>query len=110
MSSLMKNGGPFADAISRLTAQAEAAGQLAQDGGAFAAVVAAFESRDPNAFRWVLGNLELLPRCELICEWVRTKVCVLRCWEVCGQPAGKVATPSLQEFANAVARLASNDK
>jgi hypothetical protein len=106
----MNNGGPFADAISRLTAQAEAAGQLAQDGGAFAAVVAAFESRDPNAFRWVLGNLELLPRCELICEWVRTKVCVLRCWEVCGQPAGKVATPSLQEFANAVARLASNDK
>jgi hypothetical protein len=106
----MTNGSSFADAVSRLTAQADAVGQLAQNSGAFAAVVAAFESRDPNAFRWVLGTLELLPQCELICDWVRTKICVLRCLEVCGPPREKIQTPNPKEFAGAIVRLASNEK
>ena len=110
MSSSTSNGSSFADAVSRLTAQADAVGQLAQTSGGFAAVVAAFESKDPNAFRWVLGSLELLPQCELICDWVRTKICVLRCIEVCGPPREKVQTPDLQEFAGAIVRLASDER
>lgn len=110
MSSSTSNGSSFADAVSRLTAQADAVGQLAQNSGGFAAVVAAFESKDPNAFRWVLGSLELLPQCELICDWVRTKICVLRCMEVCGPPREKVQTPNLEEFAGAIVRLASNER
>jgi hypothetical protein len=106
----MSNGSSFTDAVSRLTAQADAVGQLAQNAGGFAAVVAAFESKDPNAFRWVLGSLDLLPQCELICDWVRTKTCVLRCMEVCGPPREKIQTPNLQEFARAVVQLASNEK
>ena len=62
-----------ADFAGRLAAQADAMGRLAHDPGAFAAAVAAFESRDPDAFRWVLDRLELLPRCELICEWIQVK-------------------------------------
>ena len=38
-------------AVSRLAAQSNAVGQLSQDSGGFAAVVAAFESKDPDAFR-----------------------------------------------------------
>lgn len=95
--------------VSQLAEQAEAIGKLAQDEGAFAATVAAFESNDPNAFRWVLQRLELLPRCELICEWIRVKWCVLRCIEVCGPPDSKVPVPELPDFARALVRLAENE-
>jgi hypothetical protein len=106
----MSTGISYEDAISRLGAQSDAVGRLAQDSGGFAAVVAAFESKDGNAFRWVLERLEMLPYCELICEWVRIKLGVLRCIEVCGVPREKVETPNLQQFARAVVQLASNEK
>src|SRR5271154_46610 len=82
----MSNMSLYEDTATRLSAQSSAVGRLAQDSGGFAAVVAAFESKDPDAFRWVLDRLEMLPYCELICEWVRVKMCVLRCFEVCGPP------------------------
>jgi hypothetical protein len=97
------------NAISQLAAQADAVGKLAEDTGAFAATIAAFESNDPNAFRWVLQRLELLPRCELICEWIRVKLCGLRCVEVCGPLDPKIALPELPEFALALSQLASNE-
>jgi hypothetical protein len=100
----------FDDAVSRLASQSDAIGRLAQDTGGFSAVVAAFESKDPNAFRWVLERLEMLPYCELICEWVRIKLCVLRCVEVCGPPRVDEPVPSLEEFAQAAAHLSSNEK
>jgi hypothetical protein len=97
------------NAVSQLALQADAVGKLAQDTGAFAAVVAAFESNDPDALSWVLQRLELLPQCELICEWIRVKWCGLRCVEVCGPPDPKVPVPNLPEFANALAQLASRE-
>jgi len=101
---------PAGSSVNMLMTQADTIGRLAQDAGGFAAVVAAFESRDPDAFRWVLQRLELLPHCEVICEWVRIKLCVLRCLEVCGPPGETGELPSLQEFARAVVKLASNEK
>lgn len=112
----------FEDTVSQLAEQSDAVGLLAQDSGGFAAVFAAFESKDPMAFRWVLERLDMLSRCELICEWVRTKWCVLRCIEVCGpirelaaetkskRGAENAAVPDLREFARAIVRLASNEK
>jgi hypothetical protein len=97
------------NAVSQLALQADAVGKLAQDTGAFAAVVAAFESNDPDALSWVLQRLELLPQCELICEWIRVKWCGLRCVEVCGPPDPKVPVPNLPEFAHALTQLASNE-
>jgi hypothetical protein len=97
------------NAVSQLAAQADAVGKLAQDTGAFAAVVAAFESNDPDALSWVLQRLELLPQCELICEWIRVKWCGLRCVEVCGPLDPKVPLPSLPQFARALTQLASNE-
>jgi hypothetical protein len=69
------------NAVSQLAAQAEAVGGLAQDTGAFAAAVAAFESNDPDAFGWVLQRLEMVPQCELVCEWLRVKL-----WENMAYP------------------------
>jgi hypothetical protein len=106
----MTTATPFEDTVNQLTAEAEAIGRLAQDSGAFAAAVAAFESRDPEALRWVLQRLELLPRCELICEWIRTKLCVLRCIEVCGPPREDVPLPDLPAFVRAIGQLAANEK
>jgi hypothetical protein len=99
----------FDDAVSRIASQADAIGRLAQDSGGFSAVVAAFESKDANAFRWVLDRLEILPYCELICEWVRIKLCVLRCLELCDPPNADQELPSFEQFAKAVARLTQNE-
>jgi hypothetical protein len=105
----MTTATPFDDSVSELAAQADAIGRLAQDSGAFAAAVAAFESRDPDALRWVLQRLELLPHCELICEWIQIKLCVLRCFEVCGPPREGVAVPDLPQFVRAIVQLAANE-
>lgn len=100
----------YQGSVNRLASQADAMGRLAQDSGGFAAVIAAFESRDPNAFRWVLERLELVPYCELICEWVRIKLCALRCAEICVPIQEGAEAPSLKQFAQAVAQLSSNEK
>jgi len=84
----MANVVSYDDAVNRLSAQSQAIGHLAQDAGAFAATVAAFEARDSDAFRWVLERVEMLPYCELVCEWIRVKLGVLRCIELCGAPSG----------------------
>ena len=97
------------DSVSKLAAQADAVGRLAEDPGAFAAAVAAFKANDPAAFRWVLQRLELLPNCELICEWIQIKLCGLRCFELCGPPIPTVPVPDFPAFARAVIHLASNE-
>src|ERR1035438_7051334 len=68
---IMSNEFSYDAVVSHLGSQSDAIGRLAQDSGAFAAAVAAFESKDPDAFRWVLNHQEMLPYCELICYWVR---------------------------------------
>lgn len=105
----MSNGNFHEDAISRLAAQSDVVGRLAQDSGGFAAVIAAFEAKDPSAFRWTLDRLGVLPDCDLICQWVRIKLSVLRCREVCGPPREGVELPDLPQFARAIVRLSSNE-
>jgi hypothetical protein len=97
------------EVVSLLTSQAEAVARLAQDNGGFSAAFAAFESKDPDGFRWVLERLDLLAYCELICEWLRVKVCVQRCNEICPIREGE-QIPSLEAFARAVARLSENEE
>ena len=97
------------EVVSLLTSQAEAVARLAQDNGGFSAAFAAFESKDPDGFRWVLERLDLLAYCELICEWLRVKVCVQRCTEICPIREGE-QIPSLEAFARAVARLSENEE
>lgn len=100
----------FEDSAGRLALQADAIGHLAQDAGAFAAAFSAFEARDPDAFRWVLERAKLLPHCELICEWLQVKVCVLRCFEVCGPFVAEERPPTFLQFAEVVARLGEDEE
>jgi hypothetical protein len=106
----MANNSLYDSSVSQLTAQADAIGRLAQDSGGFAAVVAAFESEDPTALRWVLERLDLLSHCELICEWVRVKYSVLRCNEICRPVKESAELPSFSRFADAVVKLAGDEK
>jgi hypothetical protein len=113
---LKREGGPSVldpnsaqAAAARLAAQSDAVARLAKDSGAFAATVAAFEAEDGEAVRWILDRLELYPFCELICEWLRIKLCVLRCIEVCGPPRIEDELPSLQDFARELAQLGRRD-
>jgi hypothetical protein len=106
----MSNATSHDDSVQELAAQADAVGRLAQDNGAFAAAVAAFEAQEPDAFRWVLQRQELFPFCELICEWIRIKWCVLRCIEICGPLDEKTPVPELPQFAHAVVTLASDER
>ncbi|HKF49742.1 MAG TPA: hypothetical protein VKB38_20445 [Terracidiphilus sp.] len=99
----------FDDIMNRLASESDAIGRLAQDSGGFSAVVAAFEAKDPDAFRWVLQRLEMLPWCELICEWIRIKLCVLRCLELCGPPEPNEPLPTFEQFARAIAQLSANE-
>ena len=105
----MLNSSSVQAASARLTAQSDAVTRLAKDAGAFAAVVAAFEAEDGEAVRWVLDRLELHPYCELICEWLRIKLCALRCVEVCGPPRHDVELPSLRAFADALVSLGQHE-
>ena len=52
----------------------------------------------------------MLPYCELICEWVRIKLCALRCVEICGPTRIDQQVPSLEEFAHAAVRLTSDQR
>jgi hypothetical protein len=97
------------DIVGRLAAQSDTLGRLAKDEGAFASVFAAFDSRDPAAFRWVLERQDLLPHCEVICEWVRVKLGVLRCAELCGGPQAEGDLPDVRAFAHAITRLAAQE-
>ena len=105
----MSNDSLFQDSAARLAVQAEAVARLAKDSGAFAAAFAAFEVRDAQAFRWVLTRAELWPRCELICEWIQIKLCVLRCIRVCGPPIETEKVPPFADFAKAASKLAENE-
>jgi hypothetical protein len=96
--------------LSRLTAQSDAIGRFAEDDGALATVVAAFESKDPIAFRWVLDRLGMQNHCALICEWVQIKLCVLRCQLVCGPVQVNEDLFTLAGFVRAVVRLAADEK
>lgn len=105
----MLNSSSIQAASARLAAQSDAIARLAKDAGAFAAVIASFEAEDGEAVRWVLDRLELYPYCELICEWLRIKLCTLRCVEVCGPPRPEVELPSLRAFADALVSLGQHE-
>jgi hypothetical protein len=98
------------DAIAALAAQAAAIGALANNRGAFDAALDSFTQADRNGFRYVLGQEGLLDRCELICAWLRPKLCVLTGLALCGPP-GK-ATPDQPPFsrvAEAIERIAADE-
>ncbi len=75
----------------------------------FRALFDAFRARDADSFRRLLAERDVLDRCKLICEWVRSKHCVLLCLEVAGPPP-EGPLPGLPEFAQITGRITEDEE
>ncbi len=62
---------------------------------------------DSGFFRRLLSAHNVLEHCEEVCEWIRSKDCVLLCLELAGPPPEGELPPPL-EFAQAVERVTAN--
>src|SRR6266581_9355591 len=87
---------------------AEAIGPLTRSEDVFRAAMDAWRAGDADSFQRLLGELEILPRCELVCGWLCSKDCVLECLELCGPPPERV--PSLIEFAEVIGRVMADEE
>jgi hypothetical protein len=98
-----------ADVVRDIGQSAEAIGALAGGEDRFREVVDAFRAVDADSFRRLLGEFEVLDRCELVCHWLSSKECVLLCLELCGPPPeGELPDP--REFAQVVARITADEE
>ncbi len=87
---------------------AEVIPPLARSEDKFRAIYDAFRAVDAESFQRELRELELLDRCELVCEWLCSKECVLVCLGFCGPPPEQLPEP--REFAEVVVRLTSDEE
>jgi hypothetical protein len=76
------------DLASELRDSATAMSALSRDQDTFDATFDAFRAADQESFRRLLEEHKLLGRCHLVCEWIRSKECVLVCLELAGDGTG----------------------
>jgi hypothetical protein len=105
----MKDQNLEQDILRDLWEQASAVGELSKDEKTFTAAYEAFRSQDPQAFHNVLDKTGLIPRCHLVCEWIRVKECIFLCFELCDLPKS-IEKPNLRQLAEAIVRITSNEK
>jgi hypothetical protein len=98
------------DVFRDLLEEAGIVGRLADNEKAFRSAYAAFRAGNRGAFQTALRQLELVPRCELVCEWIRVKECVLLCLELCGPPKVAQRPPNPRVLAEAFARIAADER
>jgi hypothetical protein len=98
------------DVFRDLMEEADIIGRLAEDEKAFLSISAAFEAGDRKAYQAILKEVGLIRRCELVCEWLRIKHCVLRCIRLCGPPPVITRTPNPRTLAQAFVRVTSDEK
>lgn len=92
-----------------LVQAAAAVAALAGDEDRFRATFDAFLAADRESYQRLLTEFQLLDRCELLCDWICSKYCVLVCLELCGPPAD-VDLPDLREFAAVVTRITQDEE
>jgi len=88
----------------------QAAGRLGENEETFRAALDALRAEDAESFQALLGRLELVDRCELVCRWFCAKECVLLCLELCGPPKVEAEPPDIREFAEVVVRITSDEE
>jgi hypothetical protein len=99
--------------IAELRQTGEAIGKLAAQEAAFTRAAEAFQSENVGDFQSVLGKLDLLPFCRLICQWFCSKHCVFICFKLCGDQAGngndQASIAEWREFAQVTATLTKDE-
>jgi hypothetical protein len=96
------------DAFRDLLEEASLAGTLAAEHQTFNRIYQAFRAGNPQAFQAGLRELGLLPRCGLVCEWIRIKECFFLCLALCGPPTASDQTPNQRQVAEAIVKIGSN--
>lgn len=96
----------FRDALE----EAGAAGEFAKDEKSFLAAYDAFRAQDPKAWQGVLHKLGLVPRCHLVCRWIRSKECFFHCLDLCGIPKPFDKPPDPRVLAETIVRVTSDEK
>lgn len=87
----------------------DAIGRFADDEDRFRALFDAFRAADGESFRRLLAERQVADRCRLVCEWVRSKECVLACLELAGAPPeGEVPEP--RAWADVVERITGDEE
>src|SRR5262245_30645363 len=104
----MADKGLDLDVLRDLLGEASAIGQLAKSEESFTATYEAFQKGDREAFYAALQRLELIRFCGLICNWIRTKECVLVCLELCGPPKASERPPDPRVLAEAIVKITSD--
>ena len=67
---------------------------FADNRDSFTALFDSFRAGDRESFRRLLSARNVLEHCEEVCQWVRSKDCVLLCLELAGPPPeGELPTP-----------------
>lgn len=85
--------------------------RIAREEPVFAATVDALRAQDAESYRDILGRLELLDRCRVVCDWFCAKECVVLCLELCGPPTlDPEELPDPREFAEVVARVTQDEE
>jgi hypothetical protein len=100
------------DRLQELRDTGAAVGKLAADPEAFRAAVDAFRKEDAERFQSVLGGLDLLVHCRLICRWICSKHCVFVCRKLAGPvvATAELDVDEMLEFAHVTERLAQDEK
>lgn len=92
-----------------LLGQTDAVADLLRSQGAFDEAYAAFRAEDAKRFQAIIEREQLLPFCERICHWIRTKECVFLCLHLAGPPAPATGLDP-RVLAKAIARLGEDEK
>ncbi len=93
-----------------LVEQGTAVAILASNQKQFHLIYDAFRAGDLAAYQAGLKELGLAGRCDLVCEWLRTKECVFLCLHLCGPARAVERAPDPRGLAEAVVRITADEK
>lgn len=75
----------------------------------FRGIFDAFRAGDRDTYQGLMEKLQISNRCDLVCAWLRSKECVLLCFELCGPPE-RFELPDPREFAQLLLKLMSDEE
>lgn len=88
---------------------AQAMAAFADSEDRFRGLFDAFRAWDADSFQRLLRESNLLERCHLVCEWLRSKDCVLLCLDLAGPPRDQ-EIPNPLELARVVQRITGDEE
>ena len=100
----------IADVVSDAHLGGDAIDVLARDAALFEEAVKAFRAHDGDAWKRLVGRVDLLGSCHWLCEWVCSKECVRLCILLAGPPREAVTPEQIAAFPAVLGRLAEQPK